>query len=71
MACCLAAVPADMKVPSGNGWRLSALSPSTRIHKNRLAFLITSDEEASAHNGTVKVVEADGPQRASGLLSGR
>ncbi|HCM9425932.1 TPA: succinyl-diaminopimelate desuccinylase [Enterobacter hormaechei subsp. xiangfangensis] len=27
-------------------------------HKNRLAFLITSDEEASAHNGTVKVVEA-------------
>ncbi len=24
----------------------------------RLAFLITSDEEASAHNGTVKVVEA-------------
>ena len=27
-------------------------------HKNRLAFLVTSDEEASAHNGTVKVVEA-------------
>jgi succinyl-diaminopimelate desuccinylase len=27
-------------------------------HKGRLAFLITSDEEASAHNGTVKVVEA-------------
>lgn len=27
-------------------------------HKGRLAFLITSDEEASATNGTVKVVEA-------------
>ena len=27
-------------------------------HAGRLAFLITSDEEASAHNGTVKVVEA-------------
>lgn len=27
-------------------------------HKGRLAFLITSDEEASAANGTVKVVEA-------------
>ena len=27
-------------------------------HTGRLAFLITSDEEASAHNGTVKVVEA-------------
>lgn len=27
-------------------------------HKGRLAFLITSDEEASAVNGTVKVVEA-------------
>lgn len=27
-------------------------------HKGRLAFLITSDEEASAENGTVKVVEA-------------
>ena len=27
-------------------------------HKNRLAFLITSDEEASAKNGTVRVVEA-------------
>ncbi|SQI96473.1 N-succinyl-L,L-diaminopimelate desuccinylase [Klebsiella oxytoca] len=27
-------------------------------HKGRLAFLITSDEEASAKNGTVKVVEA-------------
>ncbi|HAK36046.1 MAG TPA: succinyl-diaminopimelate desuccinylase, partial [Pantoea sp.] len=26
-------------------------------HKGRLAFLITSDEEASAKNGTVKVVE--------------
>lgn len=26
-------------------------------HQGRLAFLITSDEEASAHNGTVKVVE--------------
>ncbi|MDI9229743.1 M20/M25/M40 family metallo-hydrolase, partial [Serratia bockelmannii] len=26
-------------------------------HKGRLAFLITSDEEASAVNGTVKVVE--------------
>lgn len=26
-------------------------------HKGRLAFLITSDEEASAENGTVKVVE--------------
>ncbi|AEW44484.1 succinyl-diaminopimelate desuccinylase [Serratia symbiotica str. 'Cinara cedri'] len=28
------------------------------IHRGRLAFLITSDEEASAANGTVKVVEA-------------
>ncbi len=27
-------------------------------HTGRLAFLITSDEEASAHNGTVKAVEA-------------
>lgn len=27
-------------------------------HRGRLAFLITSDEEASAKNGTVKVVEA-------------
>lgn len=27
-------------------------------HQGRLAFLITSDEEASAKNGTVKVVEA-------------
>lgn len=27
------------------------------IHKGRLAFLITSDEEASAVNGTIKVVE--------------
>ena len=27
-------------------------------HKGSIAFLITSDEEASAHNGTVKVVEA-------------
>ncbi len=27
-------------------------------HRGRLAFLITSDEEASATNGTVKVVEA-------------
>ncbi|AFJ46189.1 succinyl-diaminopimelate desuccinylase [Shimwellia blattae] len=27
-------------------------------HRGRLAFLITSDEEACAHNGTVKVVEA-------------
>ncbi|MCR3755355.1 MAG: succinyl-diaminopimelate desuccinylase [Sodalis sp. Psp] len=26
-------------------------------HQGRLAFLITSDEEASAHNGTVKVME--------------
>ncbi len=26
-------------------------------HRGRLAFLITSDEEASAKNGTVKVVE--------------
>ncbi|HDN2512400.1 TPA: succinyl-diaminopimelate desuccinylase [Providencia rettgeri] len=28
------------------------------IHQGRLAFLITSDEEADAHDGTVKVVEA-------------
>lgn len=27
-------------------------------HKGRLAFMITSDEEAKATNGTVKVVEA-------------
>lgn len=27
-------------------------------HRGRLAFLITSDEEADAHDGTVKVVEA-------------
>ena len=34
--------------------RFVAAHPS---HKGRLAFLITSDEEASAKNGTVKVVE--------------
>lgn len=34
--------------------RFVASHPS---HKGRLAFLITSDEEASAKNGTVKVVE--------------
>ncbi|WP_312181522.1 succinyl-diaminopimelate desuccinylase [Pantoea sp. CTOTU46764] len=34
--------------------RLVATNPQ---HKGRLAFLITSDEEASAVNGTVKVVE--------------
>ncbi|EHY2961758.1 M20/M25/M40 family metallo-hydrolase, partial [Escherichia coli] len=27
-------------------------------HRGRLAFLITSDEEADAHDGTVKVVES-------------
>ncbi len=35
----------------------SVLSRSTRTTRGRLAFLITSDEEASAKNGTVKVVE--------------
>ncbi len=35
--------------------RFVAANPN---HKGRLAFLITSDEEASAVNGTVKVVEA-------------
>ncbi|KAB8305753.1 succinyl-diaminopimelate desuccinylase [Rouxiella chamberiensis] len=35
--------------------RFVAANPS---HKGRLAFLITSDEEASAVNGTVKVVNA-------------
>ncbi len=34
--------------------RFVAMHPN---HKGRLAFLITSDEEASAKNGTVKVVE--------------
>ncbi len=35
--------------------RFVAANPN---HRGRLAFLITSDEEASATNGTVKVVEA-------------
>jgi len=35
--------------------RFVAANPN---HQGRLAFLITSDEEASATNGTVKVVEA-------------
>lgn len=35
--------------------RFVAANPN---HQGRLAFLITSDEEASAVNGTVKVVEA-------------
>ena len=38
-------------------WRQSVSSPSIRTIKPS-CVLITSDEEASAHNGTVKVVEA-------------